>query len=344
MLCSQAGHRVTTPAALGPILPDRSGCQTAEVPGVIGSRVRIAVGDVDSWCRRHFSAGVGAVLFCEGYLSTVLGVELASGQRVVVKVRPRAERLYGCAAVHERLYARGFPCPEPLLGVEPLDDELVASAEALVTGGADQPDSGRSPIPFATALARLVALAPSPHEVPSLEPRLPWTAPDLGSAQLWPAPANVDLDLNACDGWPWIDEAGRAAKRRLAESTFPAVVGHGDWYTRNLRWKEDELHVAWDWDSVIAASEAAIAGVAAVTYLFGLAGSNTEATVEESQAFLDAYQGVRGRFDGDQLAEAWAAALWNRSFNAKLRAVASGDRRLFTEAEAAEFRHHVEER
>ena len=189
---------------------------------VVGRRLRVEVAAVDRWSRTYLAAGIDAVLFCDGYLSTVLGVELTSGAQIVVKIRTRADRLHGCAAVHRQLFERGFPCPEPIVDLEPMDG-LVASAESMVSGGNLYPCSGRSPVPFASALAQLVSLAPRVAEVSSLEPPPPWTAPDLGAAVLWPAPDDRDLDLNSAGGPEWVDEAGRAAKTRLAASGSPLV-------------------------------------------------------------------------------------------------------------------------
>jgi hypothetical protein len=65
------------------------------------------------------------------------------------------------------------------------------------------------------------------------------------------------------------------------------VVGHGDWYTGNLRWNGQQLHVAYDWDSIMADTEPIVVGLAAAVFPSTLAG--TEATIEETQAFIDAY-------------------------------------------------------
>jgi hypothetical protein len=300
---------------------------------VIGSLLRVEVAQVDRWTRTYLDAGIKSVLFFNGHLSTVLGVELNSGAQIVVKIRIDADRLLGCAVLHRRLFERGFPCPEPIVDVEPMDG-LVASAEAMVSGGNLYPRSGRSPIPFASALAELVRLAPRAAEVPSLDPPPPWTAPDFGAEALWRARDDRGLDLNSFDGPAWIDEAGLAAKSRLGMSRSPLIVGHADWYTGNLRWRGDDLHAVWDWDSVIAASEPVIAGLAAAVYPTTCAG--TEATIEESEAFLDAYQEVRGSFSEDEVADAWAAGLWNRSFDAKKQLVSEGKPKSLTETEAVE--------
>jgi hypothetical protein len=272
--------------------------------------------------------------FWEGYLSTVMGVETTSGRQVVVKIRRPAERLEACGMVHRRLFDAGFACPEPLVGLEPLGP-FVASAETLISGGELWPVSGRSPDPFAHALAALIAAAPAPTEVATLEPPLPWTGPDRQQLGLWPSPDDRDVDLNAIDGPDWLDEAGRVARSRFEESGEHLVVGHGDWYTGNLRWSGLGLHVAWDWDSVIAASEAWIVGLAAAVYPATEAG--TEATIAETEGFLNAYQTARGRtFSTDEIRQAWAAGLWNRSFDAQKQFATEGAPRSLNKEEARE--------
>jgi hypothetical protein len=303
---------------------------------VLGRRISVKVIDVDRWCHTYFGAGIESVLFCDGYLSTVLGVELTSGTRIVVKVRPWVERLRGCGFVHSHMFKRGFPCPEPLTELKPMNG-LIASAEMMMSDGLVHPPSGRSPIPYAMALARLMEIAPLVVEVPSLSPPPSWTAPDLGSSELWRKPENQDLDLNRAKGPKWLDDAGRAAKMRMAESKSTLVIGRGDWYTGNLRWTGDELYAVWDWDSVVAASEPAVVGLAAAVYPADSAG--TEATVEESEEFLSAYQEIRGPFSTEELAEAWAAGLWNRSFDAKVQAATEGEPKSLTEVEALERVH-----
>ena len=119
-----------------------------------------------------------------------------------------------CAAVHRVLFERGFPCPGPLVELEPFG-EMVGSAEAMIGGGHLLPDSGRSAGPFAETLANLVALAPRPQDVGSLEPAPPWTTPDDAQPGLWPWPDDRDDDLNAVDGPHWVDEARRSARDRL---------------------------------------------------------------------------------------------------------------------------------
>ena len=83
------------------------------------------------------------------------------------------------------------------------------------------------------------------------------------------------------------------------------------------------LYVVHDWDSVVSRPEAALAGVAAAVYpAFGGPGT---ATLEESEAFLRAYEQVRGQpWSVNERQVCWAAGLWIRAYNAK-KATLEGD-------------------
>jgi len=294
----------------------------------------LELADLDAWCRRHLGAEINAILFSEGHLSTVVGVELTLSRRVVVKARTPSPRLRASTAIHRWAFESGFPCPKPLVGLEPMG-QLVASAEEMVTDGAIFPLSGRAARPFAQALAWLVGVAGNATDIPSLDPRPPWTGPDHGSPELWPVPDDRTVDLNAADGPRWIDEAAEVAREVLAASTSPLAIGHGDWYTGNLRWKGSAIHTVWDWDSAIRAPEPVIAGLASAVYPATQPG--TEATVAESEAFLDAYQKARRRrFRDGELREAWAAGLWIRAFDAKKQAATEGQSVSLTEFESRE--------
>ena len=311
------------------------------MPPVPGGVSDVPTGALDRWCRLHLGQGVEEELFRVAHLSTVIGLGLDSGKSVVVKIRRPTPRLAACAAVHRVLYERGFPCPEPLVDNAPFG-ELVASAEAMAPGGEPFPRSGRAPIPFAEALAALVSLAPTPDEVGSLDPAPPWTWPDHGTGELWPWPDDCDVDLNAVGGPGWIDKAGRATRDRLRQYTGERVVGHGDWYTANLRWAGNRLLAAYDWDSVIVSPEPVVAGLAAAVFPTTRVG--TEASVEETDAFLAAYSSARARaFSSDELEVAWAAGLWNRSFDAKKQVAIEGRPRSLTESEAFERRKRAGE-
>jgi hypothetical protein len=152
---------------------------------------------------------------------------------------------------------------------------------------------------------------------------------------VWPWPDDRDIDLNSVYGPAWIDESGRVARDRLQASGGLPTIGHGDWYSANLRWADGTLLAAFDWDSVIAAPEPVIVGLAAAMYPATHAG--TEASVDETQKFLDAYGSARGKkFSDEEQEEAWAAGLWNRSFDAKKQISTEGNAHSLTESESLE--------
>jgi hypothetical protein len=145
------------------------------------------------------------------------------------------------------------------------------------------------------------------------------------------------VDLNEVDGPAWIDAAGQAARQKLREGQDQAVIGHGDWISDNLRWYGHRLLVAYDWDSLIADSEAVIAGLAAAIYLYPAL-----ATVTETREFLDAYAIARGRpFSPGQLQRCWAAGVWTRAFDAKEEYAAAHPVTRLTQGEADERLHRA---
>lgn len=263
----------------------------------------------------------------------VIGVTLADGRDVVVKVRAPSPRLRGCVQVQRRLAAVGFPCPTPITDLSDLEG-AVANAETFDGSGADLPSSGRDPAPFAAGLALLIAMAPAPDDVPPLGPAPPWTAWNHGSDALWPAADDYEGDLNVVGGPAWIDDAGAAARERLTAQRESTVIGHGDWYTGNLRWHGSKLSVVHDWDSVLIDTEAAIAGFAAGVYPTVHAGS--EASVAETEDFIRDYVAARGRaFTDDEVECAWAAGVWLRAFDSKKQFAKGEPIRSLTRAEAS---------
>jgi hypothetical protein len=267
------------------------------------------------WCEVHLGSRPAGELFRSGHLSVVIGLRLDDGRAVVVKVRPASPRIAACTEVQRRLFESGYPCPEPLTGAEPLGD-AVATAEAFVPGGAVLPSADRAAWAFAEALARLVAHAPRPAQVPALDPPPSWAAWSHAGPGLWPAPEDPAVNLNEVAGPAWIDDTGRLARDRLRAGAGETVIGHCDWLADNLRWNGDELLVVHDWDSVTSDSEAVLAGFAGALYSVGSA--DTLATVEETGRFLEAYGEARGReLSADELQRAWAAGAWTLAYDAK---------------------------
>jgi hypothetical protein len=291
---------------------------------------------LSEWCLRHLGSEPDQVLFEAGYLSQVLALRLANGADVVVKVRAWQERLTGCGQVQHSLSVGGFPAPALLVPPEQLGN-LGVSAEALVPGGALLATERDSAARFAEALALLVGAAPDRASVGTIAPSPPWVGWDHAAEKLWPAPDDRVGDLNEHSGDRWLDEIAEAVRTQLLALDRPAVIGHGDWYSQNLRWIDRRLHVVHDWDSVVAQPEAAIAGQSAAIWPgTGLPGE--VASVAQSEQFLTAYERLSGHsWTDNEVRAAWAAGLWTRAFDAKKASLVGADpSAALTRAEAKE--------
>ncbi len=288
------------------------------------------------WCRQHLGSPPAEEMFRSGYLSAVIGLRLADGREVVVKVRPDSPRMAACAEVQRRLFQAGYPCPRPLTGAEPFGGGDVATAEAYFPGGALLPSADHAAEAFAEAFARLIRLAPRPAEVSTLDPAPSWAAWNHTGDGLWPRPEeDPDVNLNGVAGPEWIDDAGRRARDRLRDGESEAVIGHCDWLAGNLRWSADAVLVVHDWDSVTADSEAVLVGFAAA--LYSTVSADELATVEDTERFLVAYCQARGReFSVDELQRSWAAGVWTRAYDAKYQHTVARPITSLTENEARE--------
>lgn len=296
-------------------------------------------GSLGPWCAANLGEVPVREFFRVRHLSLVVGVELAGGDRVVVKIREPAPRLDACTEVQRRLFERGFPCPEPLTAVCAYRDDdrlMVASAERYVPGGTHRPASGRDSLPYAVSLHALVVGARGAVEPAELVPSPPWAAWNHREGGLFPWPDDLDVDLNSVTGRPgWIDDAAERARDRLAAHVAPVVVGHGDLLGPNLRWSGNELLVVHDWDSAFADTEAAVVGFCAATYPTFAPGE--EATIEETARFLDVYQESAGRaFTAEEIECAWAAGVWQRAFDAAKQHAAGGPPRSLDETAATD--------
>lgn len=278
------------------------------------------------WCGRSLGSRPVRVLFRSGHLAQVVGVKLADGRSVVIKVRPFEQRITGCAAVQYHLARAGFPGPAPLAGPGKVCGYAV-SAEALIAGGSQRP-AGSGAAPFAALLAQLIRSAPDVARVPDLAPSPPWTGWDHLGSRLWPDRDDQGRDLNDVPGPGWVDAAARLVRQRLGTYSAPLRIGHGDWESQNIRWAADRALAVHDWDSVIAQPEAAIVGLAAAVWP-AAGGPGQAATVGQSADFIAGYQEAAATPWADRhVRHAWAAGLWVRLFNAKKDAVHGGGPQL----------------
>lgn len=274
------------------------------------------------WCLSHLGSGPAVEIFRTGHLSEVVGVRLADGRDVVIKIRPGSSRLEATTEVQRLLHLKGFPCPGVIAGPAPFGD-LVATAESYVPSHGGPPDP---PPPAATAqlLAALVDATPRAEEFPALDPAPPWVGWDHPGAELWPWPDDLDVDMNEHAGPDWVDDLARRIRARLATVDEPPVIGHIDWEAHNLDWDEGTPVLVHDWDSLAIRAEASIAGAAATVYpCDGI--TAMAATIDETAAFLDAYASARPAAwsaRADQIA--WCSGLWVITYNAKKESLGGG--------------------
>src|SRR6266516_4786678 len=214
------------------------------LPGVLDDAL------LADWCLRYLGVPLNRVLFRSGYLSDVVGVELSSGLRAVVKARPFQPRIAGCLQVQAALAGVGFPCPEPLT-VATRVHGMTVTAETEMPGGSPPPtEAGVAPV--AALLARLIASAPAPAAVPDLAPSPPWTGWDHPGRRLWPDLDEHGQDLNLAGGPEWVEDAARRVRERLTSTPGRLCTGHGDWEPQHLRWTGRDPLVVHDRDRVLA--------------------------------------------------------------------------------------------
>jgi hypothetical protein len=271
-----------------------------------------------AWCLEHLGAEPAGVLFQVRQVSMVFGLRLAGGTEVVVKARADDGRASSCIEVQARLAERGFPCARPLTPVT-WAGSLAVHAEEFRAGGevlaGDAPDAT---VRYAEVFARLMAELAGVTVAPPL-PNPPWVRWDHADPGEWPAVGCLDSrDQSLVPGY--VAEVAGRARRRLLAAGLPCVLGWGDFEAQNLRWHGRQVRAVHDWDSLAWQPEAALAGAASGS--FASAGPPMLAPVESSEAFLVAYQDIRGRvFTAGEQEIAWAASLWMAAYNAREEAL-----------------------
>jgi hypothetical protein len=192
-------------------------------------------------------------------------------------------------------------------------------AEEFRPGGEVLPgDSPDAVVRYAKLFARLMAELAGVTVAPPL-PNPPWVRWDHTDPGPWPAIACLDnRDQSAAPAY--VAEVAGRARRRILAAGLPCVLGYADFEAQNLRWHGQQVWAVHDWDSLAWQPEAALAGAASGS--FASAGPPTLAPVENSEAFLAAYQDIRGRtFTAAEQEVAWAASVWMAAYNAREEAL-----------------------
>jgi hypothetical protein len=271
---------------------------------------------VATWVESAFGP-IGETFFEVSHLSSVTGVRLEDGHRIVVKVRGGLDRARACVAGQAALHDDGFPCPAPLSPVMELDG-LAVHVEEYIPGHRYEasPD-----VHHADELASLLAdlLVRSQRlNLPRPEPAPMWLAWDHPGSASWPPLEEQPPQPEAMASQGWLHEIVERLRARLSDITGPMVVGHGDWEAQNMAWRDDGRGViVHDWDSLAYRPEAAIVGAAAATFTSGA--QPTLAPIDVSARFIDTYQRqVKRTFTNFESEIAWAAGLWLAAHNARM--------------------------
>jgi hypothetical protein len=303
-------------------MPGRQANLASGASGAYGTVVIVPLDDLPDWlpgwCLEHLGDEPSGVLFQVQQVSVVFGLRLAGGRDVVVKARADDGRAVPCVAAQALLAERGFPCARPLTPVTGAGS-LAVHAEEFRPGGevltGDSPDVA---VRYAQVFARLMTELAGVKVAPPL-PNPPWVRWDHADSGMWPAMSCLDSrDQRAVP--PHVTSTAGRARRRLLAAGLPCVLGHADFEAQNLRWHGQQVWAVHDWDSLAWQPEAALAGAASGS--FASAGPPTLAPAESSEAFLVAYQDIRGRlFTAVEQQIAWAASLWMAAYNAREEAL-----------------------
>jgi hypothetical protein len=290
--------------------------------GAYGTVVIVPLGDLPdwlpAWCREHLGGEPAGVLFQRQQVSMVFGLRLAGGTDVVVKARADDGRAASCVAAQARLAERGFPCARPLTPVAGAGSLAVHAEEFRPGGEVLHGDSPEVAACYAAVFARLMTELAGVTVAPPL-PNPPWVRWDHTGSGVWPAIGFLDNRDQSVVPAPVVEVAERA-RRRILAAGLPAVLGYADFEAQNLRWHGRQVWAVHDWDSLAWQPEAALAGAA--SGFFASAGPPALAPVESSEAFLVAYQDIRGRmFTAVEQEVAWAASLWTAAYNAREQAL-----------------------
>jgi hypothetical protein len=274
-----------------------------------------------AWCRDHLGDEPDEVLFQQQQVSMVFGLRLTGGTDVVVKARADEGRAVSCVAAQARLAERGFPCARPLTPAVVVGPLAVHAEEFRPGGEVLHGDSPGIAARCAEVFARLMAELAGVTVAPPL-PNPPWVRWDHTDPGVWPAIGFLDnRDQSVVPAY--VVAAAERTRRRILAAGLPCVLGHADFEAQNMRWHGREVWAVHDWDSLAWQPEAALAGAASGS--FASDGPPTLAPIESSEAFLAAYQAIRGRsFTAVEQEIAWAASLWMAACNAREEALCGG--------------------
>lgn len=252
---------------------------------------------LDTFCQEHLGAPVAEFLFYESSQGAVTGVRLEDERCVVLKVHKPGQSstfLESVQEVQRHLVANGYPCPRPVYGPHRLARGMVVVEELIDEGfyvDGHDPAIRRA---MAEKLAWLVQLTKGLVDLPGLRATME-RHPVIDG--IWEQPHNKLFDFVAtARGAEWIDDIARQALCTLSEAQGEIVLGHTDWAVKHFRFKQGNVRVIYDWDSLKCGYEAALVGDAARGFpMTWHLPTRVSPTREELHAFVDEYQTARGK-------------------------------------------------
>jgi hypothetical protein len=274
---------------------------------ITGVRSDLEIADwVDELARRQLGQAVAAAPFGGKSVGAVFGLELVTGERVVLKLfhpmhtRDELQAMHRCL---ERLVTLGFPAPPLRTSLFDADDHITGVFYQWVDGEfGDGHDPG-----IRRALARsLAGLADLVSRMDARGlPLSPTRAKDL-----WPAPHRSFDDLTPHPATAWIDDVGRRSQTVISAVAAPLHPVHLDWGVKNARFLGGQVCAVYDWDSLATGSEAEMVGRASVEFPTQWEQPvRLTPTREQSAAFVADYELARGRaFTAEEHAVIEAAA------------------------------------
>jgi len=266
---------------------------------VMGTRSDEQVGAlVDRVASEQLGVPVRGALFATKSVGAVFGLELSSGEHVVLKLFDPSQSHSGLEAAHrclKRAVEAGFPAPPARSGLFRTEDGVTGVFYALVDGAIRDGHESSVRRELARALADLgvILSRETPDELPLAATR---------RSELWPPAHRSFLKLkSASPDAAWVDQIGRCAQSVVKARDLPLVPAHFDWGVKNTRFRKESICAVYDWDSLVAASEAELVGRAAVQFTaqWDFSAPLTPSP-SESSSFVDEYQSDRGRPFSDE--------------------------------------------
>jgi aminoglycoside phosphotransferase (APT) family kinase protein len=142
---------------------------------------------------------------------------------------------------------------------------------------------------------------------------------ELPAGALWPTPHSRLFEFGrTAPEAGWIDDVARAA--RDVASAGERVIAHADWRAEHLRFIDDRIVVAYDWDSLAVGPEPALVGSCAHAFTADWShGHRAQApSVDEARELVAAYEEARGRgFDLTERAACAAAFAYACAYTAR---------------------------